>query len=443
MKFHAGFVPAVLACLGGVAALTSCNRPETEAGLDLQSSGDLLTVYQTDTVTLDAASFEEVSLETSHLTTALLGKMYHPDFGWHTGSFATQIRLSAPDVDFGANPVIDSIYLSMKYTGARYGRLAPQNIQVFELQDSLRIDTSYFSNSEIAFFEEDLADPAFQPVILNPHQELYFGNDTIAPEVRIFLQDEFGQRLLDAESGTFGSNDSWSEYFKGLMVRPSPWANVGEGAVGLDMFTGLSVVRMHYHNDTDTSLYDFTINALASRVNLFNHEWQGSLLAYNQLDTMTIAGDQGLYIFSAAGSKLRLSFPDIAEFNLDPERVINQAELWLPVRTLGLSARYPIPDQLIILTENEAGDPIGTPDQNSIGLNINGNYDPTIHAYRFNISQTVQQMLNGTLASNELFIISPGRGVTFQGVQLCGTEDLEGDTTAVPQRARLVLTYSH
>jgi hypothetical protein len=443
MKFHAGFVPAVLACVGGVATLTSCNRPETEVGLDLQSTGDLLSAYQTDTVLLDAVSFEEVSLETTNLTTGLLGKMHHPDFGWHTGSFATQIRLSAPDVDFGENALIDSVYVSLKYTGGQYGRLSPQNIQVFELQDSLRYDTTYYSNTPIAIIEDNLADPGFQPIVMNPNQELYFGNDTVAPELRIYLRDDFGQRLLDAGTDPYSSNDSWGDYFAGIMVRPAPWSNVGEGAVGLDLFTGLSVVRMHYHNDTDTLVYDFTINPLAMRVNLFEHQWQGDLLSYNLPDTATVDGTSRLSIFSGAGSKLRLRFPNLDDFNLDPERAINQAELWLPVKTQGFLARYPLPENLFFLTKNADGDLVSTPDQNSIGLNINGNYDPVRHAYRFNISQTVQQMLNGTLASDELYIVSSRAGVSFQGVQLCGTESVAGDTATVPQRTRLVLTYSH
>ena len=181
LKLRAGILATVMACLFGLDTLNSCNRPETEIGLGY-AEADLLGLSQTDTLTLRCRTVREDSLQSNNLSTAVLGRMFHPDFGWHTAGFVTQFRLSAPDIDFGTNPLIDSIYLSLRYTGDSYGELSPQTIEVYELEDSLRYDSTYYSNHVFSLSSENLVDPFLQPVPLNPNQTLYFGNDTVNPE---------------------------------------------------------------------------------------------------------------------------------------------------------------------------------------------------------------------------------------------------------------------
>ena len=123
---------------------------------------------------------------------------------------------------------------------------------------------------------------------------------------------------------------------------------------------------------------------------------------------------------------------------------MHKAELWLPVDPQYNDSRYPIPTQLFILSENEEGTPISTPDQTSIGLNINGNYDAANQAYRFNISQTFQQMLNGSFPSDRLYVVASRAGISLQGVVLNGPEmqNEPGDTTSLKPNARILVTWS-
>ena len=41
-----------------------------------------------------------------------------------------------------------------------------------------------------------------------------------------------------------------------------------KGVAAFDINSGLSVLRVHYHNDDDTTKYDFLISPLSARVNL-------------------------------------------------------------------------------------------------------------------------------------------------------------------------------
>ena len=445
IKFTAGHYATVVAVFMGIAVLTGCKKPDTDIGIEY-AQDDLLNVNQTDTLALQFHTVREDSLETSHLSTAVLGQMEHPFFGTHRAGFSVQLRLSAPDIDFGSNATIDSVYLTLNYTGDVYGQLSPQHIVVTELADSLTLDSSYFSNQPFETVNLPLEDPLFQPVVLNPSEALYIGADTIAPEVRVYLLNEFGQRLLDAESAVYESNQAWSEYFKGLLVMPDPNGPSG-GAVGIDVVTGISRMRLHYHNDTDSAaVFDFGINALSPRNNLFSHHWSPPFQALDEPSILALDGSQKAGVFSGAGLKTRVEFPNLLAWEAErsPNRAVHKAELWLPVDPQYNDSRYPIPTQLFILSENEEGTPISTPDQTSIGLNINGNYDAANQAYRFNISQTFQQMLNGSFPSDRLYVVASRAGISLQGVVLNGPEmqNEPGDTTSLKPNARILVTWS-
>ena len=445
IKITASQYGAVVAMMMGIAVLAGCKKPNSEIGLEY-AEDDLLGLNQTDTIELSFETIREDSLETSHLSTAVLGNMEHPFFGMHQAGFAAQLRLSAPDIDFGENALVDSVYITLRYTGDRYGILSPQNLHVFELADSLTLDSSYFSNQTFATLGDPLEDNAFQPVILNPSETLYFGEDTVAPEVRIYLTNDFGQRLLDAESEVYASNQSWSEYFKGILILPDA-TGPGQGAVGIDLVSGVSRMRLHYHNDTDSAVvFDYNINALSARSNVFAHQWYPPFQALDEAYITALDGSQKAGVFSGAGLKTRLAFPKLEEWNAErsPNRAIHKAELWLPVDPAYNDPRYPILPQLFILTENEDGASIPTPDQTSIGLTINGNFDAANSAYRFNISQTFQQMLNGTFPSDKLYVVASRAGISLQGVVLNGpaAAPLASDTSGWTPNARIVVTWS-
>jgi hypothetical protein len=83
----------------------------------------------------------------------------------------------------------------------------------------------------------------------------------------------------------------------------------------------------------------------------------------------------------------------------------------------------------------------------SLGVNIDGYYDSQNKSYRFNISRSIQHLLNrssGAYYGNfspenpipPFYIVSSRAGISIQGVVLNGTG-------AGANRPRLVITYSH
>ena len=424
-----------------------CKKPDSSIGLGLQPESDMLTLYYTDTLTLDMVTVKEDSLATDELSTGVLGTVFHPRFGDVSASFATQLRLSATNVNFGENPVIDSMYMSLRFSGDAFGTLTPHSIMITELIDALALDSTYYSNFDPETAHDDLVDPLQTPVSLNPTGDVITGEDTLTSQLRVDLNPTLGQTFLDQDTSVFSSNENWLQFFPGIVVS----SNSGQGAAGIDISSGLSIVRMHYHNDTDTSFYDFVISPLSARVNMFHTDFAGNLAPFtNPIDeNLNIPGDEMLYVLSSSGLKIKMFIPHLEAVNdtLSAERAVQKAELILPLDESFYDARYPAHEQLFILTEDENGNLISTPDQASLGVNIDGFFDPVAKEFRFNISRTVQQILNrntgvgfGNFSPDRyvppLYIVSTRAGISIQGVVIRGTGVDE-------KRARLVLTCSH
>ena len=319
---------------------------------------------------------------------------------------------------------------------------------VQQLSDSLSYDSAYYSNFSPEVTHDILNDPTQGQVSINPSQDLIVGEDTVVSQIRLNMNPAFGQTILDQDTMVFQDNESWLNFFPGIVVSTM---GDGVGAAGIDISSGLSLMRLHYHNDNDTSFYDFIISPLSARVNMFTQNYVGELSSLNSplSDSAFVAGDQSLYVMSGSGLKTQLRIPFLNSItdSLGPERAVQKAELILPLDESFIDSRYPPHEQLFILTENPDGVSTSTPDQVSLGVNIDGYYDYATKEYRFNISRTIQQLLNreagfayGNFSPEDpvppLYIVSSRAGISIQGVVIRGTGvDLN--------RARLVLTCSH
>jgi|TARA_B110000116_G_C16794179_1_gene565610 hypothetical protein len=448
-----GLASLVVFFLVVVAALSGCKKPDSSIGLGLQPESDMLALFTDDSdsplVTVRLVTVREDSLATDELSTGVLGRVYHPRFGLMTASFVTQLRLNAPNINFGENAVADSMYLTLKMTGDAYGSLTPHSIMVTQLTDTLVLDSTYYSNYIPETAHINLLDPSQPQVSLNPAADVIIGEDTVTSQVRLKMSNDFAQTLLNQDTTTFSSNEDWLKYFPGVHISSMS----GQGATGIDISSGLSTMRLHYHNDTDTSFYDFVISPLSARVNLFSQEFDGALSELNspETDTSFVAGDELLYVMSGSGVKMEMYIDGLDALNdsLGPERAVLKAELILHVDEHFYSKRYPAPEQLFIMTEDEDGEPVSTPDQYVSSNHIGGVFNPETMEYRFNISRTVQHLLNresdydygyGNFSPDRdvppLHIVSTRAGISIQGVVIRGSGVDEN-------HARLVVTCSH
>ena len=258
--------------------LWGCTKPQTDIGLGLRPPTDSLQVRVIDTATVVFQTVREDSLETDELSTGLLGQVHLPGFSQVTAGLVTQLRLSATDINFGVNPVADSMFLQLRYTGDTYGQLLPQHLSVQPLSDSLSLDSAYHSNFTVETTGEEWVADGFGPWTFEPTTDLFIGADTLAPQLRLPLTLDAAQSILDLDSAAFDNNAAWFDIVPGIAIQH---AGGGHGIAALDINSGLSVMRLHYHNDNDTAFYDFLISPLSARVNVLRHHFTQDLADFN------------------------------------------------------------------------------------------------------------------------------------------------------------------
>ena len=172
-------------------AITGCKKPDSSIGIGNLPEDDVLTLYSTDTLTLHMSTIREDSLKTDQLSSAVLGRVFHPRIGTTTAGFATQLRLSAPNHNFGDSPIADSIFLELRYTGAAYGTFTPHYLMVRELVDTLTVDSSYYSNFDPETTHGSLVDPSAMTFSIKPTGDTYTETDTIEGGLKIPMSMDF------------------------------------------------------------------------------------------------------------------------------------------------------------------------------------------------------------------------------------------------------------
>lgn len=414
--------PTVCLVFGCLMAFSwGCTKPETDIGLGLQPTSELLEVVVVDTVTVELATVLEDSLETDELSTGLLGQVFVPRFGWVRAGLATQLRLSATDINFGTNPVADSMFLQLRYTGDFYGKLTPEILSVQPLADSLVLDSTYYSNMAVATTGDEWIPAGTGPLEFVPGRPTVVGDDTLAAQLRIPLRTDIAQTILELDTATFDGNASWFEHLPGLVIRHSAG---GHGVAALDINSGLSVMRLHYHNDSDTSSYDFLISPLSARVNLFERELLGELgTLEDEAGPSELSGGQRAYVMSASGCKVRLRFPHLGAFldSAGHTPTVLKAELTLPVEEAFWDKPIPAQEQLFVLMDGVNGGFVQSPDQNA-PISVGGFYSRSQKAFVFNLSSSVQALMKGELSGRELYLVSSRAGISVSSVVLSGTE---------------------
>ena len=389
-------------------SITACRKPNGGLGLGLQPEGELLDL-RTDTLPFSLEMVHVDSLRTDERSRLLLGTTIDPISGLTSAFFSTELRLSQTAVDFGNNPVCDSVEFVLRFNGPSYGLNADQYLVVEQLADTISIDSAYYAQDIPETIPGNLVDPASQPVQMHPSQSVYVGSDTLSAQVRMLLDSNFGQSLIDADSSVFASNAAWREHFKGLQVRSE---SGGGGIVSLEPNAGVSYLRLHYHNSTDTTTYDFILNANAARIGHFRHSWSSEFQALN--DSLPTEGAQRVALVGAGGSYLRLDLAGLDSLDAPEGAVINRAEVVLPL--IDVPSKLPRPAILTTFLKNDGGGLELAPEAGSPGVTYGGTYDATRDAYVLNYPVSAQRRLNGEEARRYLYLYSELSSIALEQV---------------------------
>lgn len=437
--------PAAVLFLSTVVLIVSaCKKPDEDLGLDLLP-GDPLGIT-IDTSLLRVYTVEDTAVRTNGLSVQLLGSYLDPQFGSVKAGLITQLRLSANNIGDNVDPaglVADSLVLGLAFNGANYayGNLDPQVFQVFELSESLSLDSSYTTYRTPQVQGGDLVADRGGRITPQPLSEPNIGGVELPPQLRIRLSQELAERFLDAfGSSNLANNDTFLSYFKGLYVAvDNGGQNPYEGGIlYFNLTSSASKATLYYRDlndqpDLQRSL-DFLINSNCVRYTVVEHDHAAAVdgaLPTALADTITEASTA--YVQSMGGTRTVVRMPGLME-HAGADRVLAKAELIVPVN----GSFYPYylpPAQLFLFREDTSGQDVFLPDQLAgIGA-IDGAYRIQERAYRFNITRYVQRVLNGTYPNRGVEIV-PGSGGVSANRVILNTPGVADD----PMRLRLTFT---
>ncbi len=421
----------VPAFISGGLMFVSCSEPDS-VGFEVLPQSDIPGVFFTDTITVEAVTIAEDSLRSDEAVASfnLAGSYTDPVFGLSRASFYSQIRLPNNNTNFtfGTNPVLDSVVLTLTYADFYGDTLTPMQMEVFQTEESMVIDSNYYTNDELM-----LGQMLFSGTVdVRPKDSVMVSGALRAPHLRLRLDDAFGNSFLNAGNANFIDNNAFISYFKGIHVRTADVTAAGQGVImSFNLLATTSKLTFYYTNSsgsTQQAAY-FEINSGCPRFNRMGHDYTVAEFG----NTFPVSGNNRLYIQSMSGVKVRLKFPHLLNFALNGPVAINKAELVIPVIE---STTYANHQNLLVFGVDSAGKEALIPDLLESINYYGGSYTTADKNYKFNIGRYVQQLVSGrTAVDYGLSLISSGGSVNAFRTVIPGLTDPGGSI-------RLRITYS-
>ncbi|MDX1409427.1 MAG: DUF4270 family protein, partial [Saprospiraceae bacterium] len=331
MKFRS-FVYAGVLGLAMVALGQSCTKP-TLIGSELLDE-EIARINFTDTFRLRMVTRAEDSI-IIHSSTGgpqvikhLCSKLDDPIFGTSEAEISTQMFLNGVGRDFLDN-TIDSVVLHLAYddTTNFYGDLTqPVTVEAFRFFTVLENTEDYYSNFRTSqgFFpmgvrENFIPRPADSLTLIR-------GEDTtmVPPMLRIPLNQDFIDQMLQQTPGTFEFSDSFRLWFDGVKIRMSEGANT---MLSFDLASPYSGMTVYYSGvgSEDLAEYQFIfLGAFFEQVQLvsFDHTHTGSFVE-PFIDDADL-GDSLAFVQSMSGLNTEV---EIIGLDFLDDVLVNQAEL--------------------------------------------------------------------------------------------------------------------
>lgn len=409
---------------------SGCNETN-ELGMDLLPSSDIIQIKNTiikDDIA--AYTFREDSVKTDESAHSLLGSFTDPKFGNTTIDFATQFRLSAYP-DYGTNPVVDSVKLYLYYRSIYGDTVTAQRFRVYELESSINVDEDYYEDVDLKSMASTqlLGELEFTPQIALDSTT----SDTLYQLITLPLDNSLGEKLAGADSLQMINNDIFLEFFKGLYIESEKVTGEGGAILSLDAassssFQGSALV-VYYNNSEnadagDTLSMPYIITSFSARVNHIEHDYSGTAFEANL--SMETNPDSLIYIQATGGLQSKITIDNISNWTDSTDVAINKAELIFQVDTLASDIEnFSPPTQLLFIAIDEDGNEY-LPVDYLFSPTFYGGYMYDDYTYRFNITQHVQQIIDGIVVNNGFYLTTAKKSSQANRVILKGSASTTG-----------------
>jgi len=384
----------------------SCNK-ENEVGLTVQPASDQPGVIDTSLGLITYTVIDD-SLKTNLSPYLFLGSLNDIETGKTFSSFYSQVLLQTVVTanTFSNATTPDAMVLALGYLSSGiYGngnrnRSNIHRISVYQISETLSKDSAYSSTRDFTLDKMighvDIVPSLTDSIRVNGIKQ--------APQLRIPLDTALGGRFM-RELQNYPTNDSLTKsFFKGIYVVDSV---DGKGSIlTFNASSSLNKMIIYYTNPVDTSPKTFDLTLVSgARSNRIKHEYCLDANVTPQVCNNNLAlGQTCTYVQSLSGLKTRIVFPDWKQVFNNETVSIGKAELVLTIKS-GSDADVFKPHLSLVLasTTNDGKDTVTADLVNSA---LGGEYNTTTKQYKLNITRHLQQILNGSVKDNGLYIAS-------------------------------------
>ncbi|MBB6609521.1 DUF4270 domain-containing protein [Pontibacter sp. Tf4] len=413
-----------------LAALASCEDP-SDIGLDLQDENLIGTQY-TELAIEAGTVLQPDSILAFNQSRAVLGGYQDATLGNVKATVFTELSLSGTDLNFGENPVLDSVTLTLDYD-VIYGAAGHElSFNIHRLSQGFNEKASYFTNSSLPYESEILGDTTFKPELITEKDSVTKQEKQFYRVPTIHLERAFGQELLNQSGKTpLKTQPNFVQYLKGLAIVPTEESP--RVMIGLNLGSNTKMV-LYYKNGTDTTRksHTFLFSGMGARdFSRITANRSGTALANLQKGELLPAEQVGgeTYLQSSTALLTKLTIPFLEELKEEHGNiVINRAELVLPVKN-GTEVTIKPPSKLAMyiangnrIKETSGGEAITVPKDLTYAINSNGypaelTYNSKKNEYSANITAYIQAVLLGQ-KPNASILVGPAR---FSSTSSAGT----------------------
>ncbi|MCP9198954.1 DUF4270 domain-containing protein [Gramella sp. GC03-9] len=469
--------------LVAVFAFVGCDEDYTDIGGEIINNP---TDVELTEVEVNAYSQKINSIQTNNLNNYFLGVNQHPIYGSNTASIVTQLVLSQADPDFGDNPVLDSVVMTIPYFSTEIESTSEEGEIEYKLdsvfgEGSFRLSIyetgfflntldpdsnfenaqRYYSDQQPQIEQNILGSPIFVNENFKASAARYVNfepgdgevNDTVAyePAFRLKLPTDYFQQKIIDQQGTdvLLNNGNFTQYLRSFFIKAEQNSTEGQQIL-LDYANENSMISLYYtyeeerENDEGNmetvslrGKYDLNLFN-ANRFNTYTGEFPGDLLAEIE-DQDPGSGSENLYLKSQEGSMVIVDiFPDetVLEQLRGNNWLINEANLTFYVARDELNGAeeperlylYNVENNTVIAdyqldpSLNES-DP--SQSKTTFSVPLERDEDENGILYKLRVTSHVASILRGDTENVKLGVVIPGNINTPNFSAVRGIEEVE------------------
>lgn len=363
-KFIRGVTLTVIS-LSVISAIlfSGCNEA-TMLGQDLRPGIGFSPAVETDTFSIVTHTVlsENDSVPANLNTKMIAGAITDdPAFGKTIAITYLQLGLIKNGFSFEEQPVLDSVVLSLAYSGYYGDSLNAQNYTVYKIDDPKFTDTTryYYIDQQFNLDKNDpLGTASSSPYGLKDSVPVY--GEKEAPQLRIKLNNAFGQALLQQkEDGAFANDSAFHSWLNGLAIVPDTVSSDKRSLLLFQLNSAYTGITVYYHTNTDDSLRAFfPFNPeTGAWTNYIRRNYSGSVAEQHLKDPGNVTNDSLLFLQSRPGLYANIEIPYLQSF---PNALINKAELIITQNPDPAAGTYLAPPELFLWKyEKPSKDSIG------------------------------------------------------------------------------------